>query len=589
MGFATRVSRIASACIVGIGIGGIGGCAVNPLVRWVPPEPPTNRTAMTLDHGRQFTAGARAAYQKKIYEQVDTLTNLSSGIITLGGAIAAMAAFKAHKDAIVGSALIGGTALTLGQWNLDKRRLIVYQAAVAAFNCAERAVSPLDMSEATLKELTTRTTQLTVDMGAATGAIGELELALAGWTPKTPEATAAQTRFQAAIVAARHVLQAAGTTRESGDALEERARNASNALIQAVRNIEQQADKVLPDTMGDLNQLPTIIGMLRQGAAQIATNAGVEAGMLTALTRSVDPAAPDAGAGGGDQQSRKARAEAEAVPAGVKSASSRMTAAMRKVALSAAHVQSLVGSYANAMQSDTLADCGIGAISFAMSAEPPTAVEMPGTAASIPVVIQGGKPPFSVRPSGASVTGVTVEGPDRMGREFTVKIAADAPGGKTARFLIRDSSDPTRTLPYVVEIGPASTPADKPDNQNRPANKPKVKPAAKPAVKPDVPEGTTPPQANTNPTASADGLGWLRRVKDVKVGDVIVSQSMDPLAASGGGYAISVSCKAPPPALCLPHDMVRDAYLGAVKAAGGTLQGALRIRNTPPDRCVCAQ
>src|SRR5687767_6264038 len=91
-------------------------CAPNPVARWDPPE--KERTPnYTMDYAITYAHTARGAYQRHIDQQSMLSGNLSSGLIGLGGVIAALATFGAHTDTIVGAGLLGGTAYALGNWN----------------------------------------------------------------------------------------------------------------------------------------------------------------------------------------------------------------------------------------------------------------------------------------------------------------------------------------------------------------------------------------------------------------------------------------------------------------------------------------
>ena len=139
----------------------VGGCAINPIVSWDPPPrkgPPD--APMVQDYAREYSAAARSAYQGAINSQVKASGQLSSGLIVAGALAAALAAGRVHRDAIIGTSLVGGTAYALGSWNLDMRRLIIYQAVVDAFNCANRAVTPLNMKQADFDSLGQQLTEL---------------------------------------------------------------------------------------------------------------------------------------------------------------------------------------------------------------------------------------------------------------------------------------------------------------------------------------------------------------------------------------------------------------------------------------------
>src|SRR4051812_23199950 len=105
----------------------IGGCA-NPVARWKGPDDNVKGPTYSIDYGIAYAHSARKAYEDHIDQQSALSTNVSTGLIGLGGIIAALATFGAHKDAIIGTALFGGTAYALANWNYNKQRQLVYQA-----------------------------------------------------------------------------------------------------------------------------------------------------------------------------------------------------------------------------------------------------------------------------------------------------------------------------------------------------------------------------------------------------------------------------------------------------------------------------
>lgn len=156
-------------------VAAMAGCA-NPIVRWNVPPAPTDK-AVALPYAKLYASAAREAYRNEIATQFHTTNNLGAGLIGLGSLVAALAAGSAHKDAILGATLIGGTAYGIGQWNLRPQRLLIYQAGVEGINCALTAVIPLSMSEADIEQLRTGLTSIEMAMASTASALSRAKTA----------------------------------------------------------------------------------------------------------------------------------------------------------------------------------------------------------------------------------------------------------------------------------------------------------------------------------------------------------------------------------------------------------------------------
>ena len=163
---------IVIACLLSL-----GGCA-SPMVRWTAPTEAEIRP-QTLTYARTYAGAAREAYRAEIASQFNTTNNLGAGLIGLGSLVAALATSHVHRDAILGSTLLGGTAYGIGQWNLRPQRLLIYQAGVEGINCALAAVIPLSMSDAALAELRNGLAGIEAGSITTSKAIGDVGKAMA--------------------------------------------------------------------------------------------------------------------------------------------------------------------------------------------------------------------------------------------------------------------------------------------------------------------------------------------------------------------------------------------------------------------------
>jgi hypothetical protein len=557
-------------------------CAVNPLVKWDPPARKTDQPRV-LDDAYAYSASARQAYAEKMYDQVGMTAELSSGLIALGALVTALAVFKVHRDPIIGGALLGATAFTLGTWNLDKRRLTIHQAAIAAFNCADLAIAPLNMTRDDLKTLQTNLTALERALATTNLEIGKTERELNDWIATGPAGAGdAAGPFRATIIAAQNAVEAATQTKKAGDSLVTEVDHADEGLRNTVQKIHLQASGALADTQGDLRQLPTVIGSIASIAGSFVPGSNV--GQFIA----------DAQKAVGQQQAAR---QAVPPPPALQKAVADLNDSVRQLMQAEAAVSGRVTAVTKSVQPKALEQCGVLDVSLAMTIEPSKVSVMAGAESTRTVIIKGGKPPFAVKPNGTPVTGVTITGPDRLGSTFEVKVSADIKTQQKADFLILDSSDPVKTVLFSVEINTVapSPPPPPPSPNPAPAPNPNLGTPPAPSPKTATSSGktiTAPPVTAPAPVAviPAAVVAGLKQVKEVKMGEVLLQVVGDPTPSKKplGRYVLKVSCKPKPPQ-CLKQDDVRNAL-------GAALQGEAKAATdkfmfvsypTPGSGCVC--
>lgn len=564
---ARKTVLVGAGCVM---LATLQACAINPLVSWVPPARPSNAEPRSLDRGRDFSSAARQAYQQKMSDQVATSAQLSSGLIGLGAVVLALAAGGAHRDAILGTTLFGATSFALGSWNLDKRRLLIYNGAISAFNCADRAVSPLDASHEELVSLDTSLKALTAATAGATSAADLVQLQVNLWVSAAPAAAKYADPYNAAIASARQAATAAMTVQASGEALQFQSAHASDRLIDAVRKIDQEANAALPETVGDLNKVPSVIAGLAGIAGSIAPGSNVEALFNDALKNSV--VAPKTTTPAGQN---KALVAESTPPQALVEATAEMTNAVRRLYGAASLVLGKVKPLGDAFNANALADCGIGPISFAMSTSPAKLSAPISTKAEYAVTISGGKAPYAVKPNGATIDGVSVSGPDRFGATFDVKVAESAGKAQTANYIIVDSSDPNRTLAFSVELvgatGGSGNAPKVPDVPKQPTAKAKVPPVKNPV---GAPSPDSPP------------LVAMRQAKPFEFAGVQLSYPSPPRENKGGNFIVTLACKPTPPS-CFKQEDLRKAFLPNAGPEAATVGDKLMFEGFSPGHCVC--
>ena len=133
-----RVALLMFAC------GILAACTTTPLLQFERGD--SGAAGADMPSALAYLSKFRSAYQGTVSDQINREHQLTNGLVGAGALVAALAVGKAHRDAITGAALLGGTAYTLGNVNNPRTRVLIYQAGVEALNCAERAVGPYAIS-----------------------------------------------------------------------------------------------------------------------------------------------------------------------------------------------------------------------------------------------------------------------------------------------------------------------------------------------------------------------------------------------------------------------------------------------------------
>lgn len=460
-----RVKRCSRNLVVTVAILSVAGCATSPIVRW---ERPTVSAVpdYSLSYAMTYANKARDAYQQAIDRDTSASNTLSSGLIGLGAVVAALATYGAHRDTLIGAGLLGGTAYALGQWNLSRPRLLIYQAGVEGINCSVRAIMPLYISPVELEALGNAVADLETKAGNTTLAIAAVRKEL-GSLPTTDarrkiaedaisEAGARVDRARALIVSARQFITA--------------ARRAGPELVAAVDRISAAVDKAVLDTIPDLSSVPKVVGSLAGLAGSFAP--GVESRITSALTSS--------GLG-----AESALIGQQVMSAQLKSAIDVLLGRSDELANVMATVQGRLTGYDTSASTARLADCGVTGIDVALKANPTRIDLKPGVEASKLIVVSGG--------ASTIYTGTFLEGPPDG---LTLK--APLAGDRT--FHVVATKSLTQTGPFPILITDAARKEVRIDV----------------VVSGDVPK----PPAGGSTDAKAIQQNLVNRLKDIKVIEV---------------------------------------------------------------------
>jgi hypothetical protein len=550
----TRTGRKV-ACM--ISVAALCGCAVNPIARWEPPKS-SDVPSYTLDYAKTYAQYARRAYQQTIDQQTRMTSDLSSGLIGLGAVIAGLALSNAHRDAIVGGALIGGTAYALGNWNFSKQRLLVYQAGVESINCALRAVAPLDMSDADLGQLNLALAEVEITVPEVQKVTDRARSNLA----KLAERGLTSDRIRsadAAIAEADRSVVVANAVLVAGRQLSTKVRRAGTELINTIDRIGAAVDKAALDTLPDLSAVPKVIGGLAGFAGGFAPGAGLEQSIPLALA-SYDKTQKTTtqGLGGIKDASGKAllgpsQQEVSALNTDIQT----MVAQAQKLATSASRVRARVSGYEGAA-ADGLNDCGVAEISTMLRVIPEKVVFTGGADETNNIMVSGGKKPYVAILQQMPAEGLTIRNPAPFDSTIQVIAGKSLTLKKTFNLMIMDSSSPSKIVSVPINVAGGAEPAGK---------------------VPAIP---------TLETLAAQ----INELGSFKVGDTELAVS-NKAKRNGDKVELALSCNPPPPPpSCLDGAAVRDQLLSMTEAAPALGAGDPKFKDkvivkSKPEACFC--
>ena len=427
----TRFSLLATLLVV--------GCAGNPVVTWRP-------AAVDLPKGRMAMATAKAValrtgLETKVGEQVKAQVLLNNSLLGLGLLTTGLALGNVHRDAFTGTAYIAGGAYLFGTQNLSKPRLVVYQSGITAVNCALRAVSPLDISEADLANMSRWAQSLEQPLGALAVSIAkvEAELKLVTLLP------AKQLKVDLAVSGAKAVLDKAATAVADANDLISRVDLAAGELAITIEQIAEQVNKLASDTVPDPATVSQMIAGLARTASQFAP------GLTLKKMPGVDAAASAAPKA---ESERKALLGAEtlALDAAVESIDAAVTA----VEILRRPLAARLAAYKGHAASDSLKSCGVSEIVIALRVDT-TELQFTGESAQSKfVAVSGGVKPYVARLRESPSGGVEVKSPLPGDSSVDVLVPAKTPKA-TLHLLVMDGSNPRQTREVTILIGPADS------------------------------------------------------------------------------------------------------------------------------------
>lgn len=526
------------------------GCAVNPVVTWTPPPNDATRTATNLDYASAYARNVQEAYKKEIARQAGVSSDLSSGLVAMGALALALAAGKAHRDAVAGVALLGGTGYALGNMNLNKQRLLILQAGHEAIGCARNAVIPLRMSDKERGAIEDALIALDTAGPALDVAEVRSRAALAAYKKAGGLATSdAAVRASAALEAAAAVSTAVAGASGSGRVLVTQSRQAGERLIAAVDKIDAAVVRASIDNQPDLTSVPKVIAGLAGFAAQIAPGAGVDKVIAAGL------------AAGTEKLKSGPLRLVNALPADepLNDASQALENAMAALQTQLRIVQSYLLAYQPGTAAlEALKDCGVTDVYFPLKASVEKLVFATGTDATKGFVLSGGAKPYVVELADSPITGLSIKGPAPFETRVQVTLTKDVTKPQSASVLVMDSSNPMKTLHLPITIG--------------------EQPAA-PSAAAGAAAGAAPKVAALPDVVDALNDGFSFTLDKIQVTPGQKAQ------ATGDAITVGVTCT-PKPAAPFEQATIRDKLLDTVAPDKKFVPLAAKVKVLPSSNCV---
>ncbi len=549
----------------------LSGCAANPLVSWERPSGVSGLSSpVSLKEAQAYADKARDAYAAARFNHVQATTRLNSGLLGLGVLGTGFALAKAHRDALLGAAALGGTAYAFGQQNLNVQHRLIYEAGIDAIGCVKEAVLPSAMSDEDRKSLVTAMTALEEATGTASSARADVISALLAWNATNPASPDLGSAANSAISATGVAVESATTSVTSGRIAIRRAGEAGYRLILAVDRVDAAVNKNLTATLPDPTSVFKVIGGLPGFAAGIVP--GSDAAFNAALARSRTALlAASAASGQGTPVTQGGTADPETVRPPLLpreqhvllSALKALNATNDKLKLALAKVNGYLPSDDALRGFQALKECGLGELNFALKANPAAPSISAGENRKTSFTISGGTAPYGAQLQVSPVKGVNLITPLPFDTTVIFEITKEAEAGSVP-VVVMDASKPQRTVTVLVEILPAAK----------------------------APGTTTTgiSSSNTQSGSVTDPAGLVEKINakvTFRVRDDMELRVLTPAVFKPdlNKVDLSLSCK-PKPASCFSPEAAKLAVLAGVGAAA-SLASTLNV--APTAGCVCAK
>lgn len=406
-------------------------CSLNPYVEWEAPAYDASSFpagGYPLSYALAYADAAVAAYKSKLVERETGRRLLGASLITLASAVTALAAYGADNDAILGTALLGGTAYSYARWGDVPTQDMVYAAGMDAISCATIAVLPYQIAPETNERLV----QNLRDLGLAQTAL-KLEMAhvtAAGATDET---------VQAALQAAQTARAEGASALAAGAVAQNRVASAGNHLVAAVKRIDIEVYGALQASSPTLEGIKSVISGLYGATGMFAPGVDARAIYQKAIASEFGSGAP--------QSARALDGSAPAAPD-----LTALRAHTAEVHTLAAITSAIVVSLPPGAPAEGLEDCGVdvGDIIKPMTVSPSTISLTAGTAQTASIVVSGGASPYVARFLNGPATGLSLKNP-LVGDRLIEVVATQEATASTYTVFVQDKDQ--RFAEVTVRVG----------------------------------------------------------------------------------------------------------------------------------------
>lgn len=263
----------------------LGGCASSPFV-----DLPRVKTAaakeaqakegpiITLNAALLQADDTYEAFRKKLVEDAGQRDNLNRGLIGLVAAAIGFSVFDAHSDALKATALVGGTAYTLGNWNYRDRNSI-YLEGMKGITCAKAAITPLTSAVDQKSNLETRSKDLETQIKTVSTAVEAVTTNIAAvgilrgnkQIPLLDKAQADLDEIDAVLAQANDLLSQTANIQAKAD-------TAGTLLSGKVQEIGNQVYGTIDGTLAKQMDIPKLINDLVNAASLFAPGVSFSVG-----------------------------------------------------------------------------------------------------------------------------------------------------------------------------------------------------------------------------------------------------------------------------------------------------------------------
>jgi hypothetical protein len=339
----------------------------------------------------------RGAYRDAMAEQLKVTQTSGAGLVALGAAVAGLAAGNAHKDAILGASLLGGTAYAVGNLTLDRRRVLAFDAGIRALDCAHAAVIPLDLGAERLGALQKANASLKrtrSELETSSLALRKLAALLQSESLLDPTSSAALRALLAQIDAA---LEGSEKTRKAAARLTEDTREIGARLQNSVNTIAARVDGFIAQTVPDLTAVPQAIAGLGGFAAAFAPGAGIDKTLAESMNKAA--ATMKANAAIGDARERVEQ---------LNTAMTEASTLVNTLSVASDAVIELLGAVDGTAVVGALKACNVADVTLPLSLEPAALLVDAKGGPGKGFAIRGGTKPYMVRWLDAAADGLSL-------------------------------------------------------------------------------------------------------------------------------------------------------------------------------------